>query len=272
MGSVFVGRQRGAGGFQRLVAIKRMHAHVGSDPELAAAFQDEAHIASLIRHPNVVNVHDVYEVDGEHLLVMDYIDGVAASTLLGAARRSGTTLPRGVALRIAVEALHGLHAAHELRALDGSSLEVVHRIDVSPQNILVALDGTVRITDFGIARAAQRASHTQTGAVKGKARYMAPEQARGESVDRRADIFALGIVLWEMLEAARRLYNAADPHQIHLLAATGAVRSLSSVDPTDAGRPRGDRHARPRGRSGHKRWPTAQIFSEQLEAWALSNA
>ncbi len=265
MGAVYVGRQRGAAGFERVVAIKRMHPHLTSDHGLVAAFHEEARIASMIHHPNVVNVVDVYEEAGEHLLVMEYIDGVALATLIAESRRAGRKMPRPVALRIALDTLAGLHAAHELANIDGRPLEVVHR-DVSPQNILVALDGTVRITDFGIARALERAVHTATGELKGKIRYMAPEQALGQPVDRRTDVFAMGIVLWELL-AGERYFRGETDIEILRAVAEGQHRALSSIDPTTPA-PLESILGRALDLNRENRFPSAAAFAYALESWA----
>jgi len=265
MGSVYVGRQRGAKGFERLIAIKRMHPHLTHDAELTLAFHEEARIASLIHHANVVNVVDVYEEGGEHLLVMEYIDGVAAASLLAAVRREGKKLPRSVAIRIAIDALHGLHAAHELIGLDGRPMLVVHR-DVSPQNILLGADGSVRLTDFGIARALERLVHTDTGNLKGKLRYMPPEQALGQRIDRRTDIFALGIVLWEML-SGQKLYRGENDVEILQLAAVGEATPLAQADPTTP--PALEAIVmRALARQPADRFTSAAAFGEVLEIWA----
>lgn len=229
MGSVYVGRQRGAGGFERVVAIKRMHPHLVRDADFALAFHEEARIASMIHHPNVVNVVDVYEDAGEHLIVMEYIEGTSVNGLLMGARREKLRIPRAVAVRVAIDALHGLHAAHEQRNIDGAPLMIVHR-DVSPQNILVGVDGSVRLTDFGIARAVERSVHTSTGQLKGKLRYMSPEQALGQPIDRRADVFALGIVLWEML-SGDRFYQGDSELDVLRSVAEGRIAPLRQYDP-----------------------------------------
>ncbi len=268
MGSVYVGRQRGAAGFERLVAIKRMHPHLAQDPELTLAFHEEARIASLIRHPNAVQVVDVYEERGEHLLVMEYIEGGAVSTLVSAARRRSLKIARPVALRIAIDALRGLHAAHELVGLDGNPLQVVHR-DVSPQNILVASDGTVRLTDFGIARALQRLVHTATGSLKGKLRYMSPEQAMNRPVDRRADVFALGIVLYEML-SGDKLYAGDTDLEVLQAAANGQIAPLSSKSP-DVPRDLEAIVMTALAFEPDARYPTALSFAEALERWAVQS-
>ena len=168
-------------------------------------FLDEARLAARIHHPNVVSTLDVGE--GEQLyLVMEYIEGDRISGLIKAAARKGERVPVPVTLRIMIDVLSGLHAAHELRDHQGHPLNIVHR-DVSPQNILVGVDGVTRITDFGIAKAEARLTVTREGQVKGKMSYMAPEQLSSTNVNRRADVYAAGVVLWEAL-TGRRLFRA----------------------------------------------------------------
>jgi serine/threonine-protein kinase len=264
MATVYVGRQHGAGGFERLVAIKRMHPHIGAEPELAASFMDEARIASLIRHPNVVAVQDVHDADGEHLLVMDYVDGPSLANIMRAARKRKERISRPAAIRIMIDGLAGLHAAHEITNLDGIPLGVVHR-DATPHNLLIGSDGTVRLTDFGIAKAAERSVHTATGMAKGKFRYMAPEQARGGAVDRRVDVFAMGVVAWELL-TGERLFVAESDAQILLEVAEGKYRSPSAVDPTIPAEL--ERVVmRALSPSANDRWPTAAAFADALESW-----
>lgn len=268
MGSVYVGRLRGAAGFERLVAIKRMHKHVIADRDLVLSFHEEARIASLVQHPNVVQVLDVYEENDEHMLVMEYVDGVSLSVLASAARRAGTRIPLPVAVRIAIDAARGLHAAHETRGLDGQPLLVVHR-DVSPHNILVAANGSVRVTDFGIARAMLRAVHTEQGQLKGKVRYMSPEQAESRPLDRRADVFSLGIVLWELI-TGEPLYNGPDTLANLRLAMAGRVDPPSS---RVAGVPREvDAFVlRALSRDPWARFPTAEAMANDLESWAVAS-
>jgi eukaryotic-like serine/threonine-protein kinase len=212
MATVYVGMQRGAGGFQRIVAIKRLHPHIVQNEEMAAMFRDEAQIASLIQHPNVVAIHDVYMEAGEQLLVMEYVDGVSLGQLRKALHAQNLSIPRKVVLRIVVDALRGLHAAHELKDIDGVPLHVIHR-DATPHNLLLSAEGGVKVTDFGIARAAQRNSETQGGQVKGKYAYMAPEQVAGGEMDRRVDVFAMGVVLWESL-TNRNMFRGDNEAQI----------------------------------------------------------
>jgi serine/threonine-protein kinase len=206
MATVYLARSRGVGGFMRDVALKLTHAHLRDHPEFTTDLLDEAKLAVAIRHPNVVPILDVGEDPFGLFLVMDYIEG---DTLSGLIRRAGPQkLPEAVALRIVLDALAGLHAAHELRDERGEPLGLVHR-DVSPHNVLVGVDGISRLADFGIAKAASRMGQTQSGLLKGKVGYMSPEHARGKSLDRRSDVWAAGVVVWEAL-AGRRLHGSED--------------------------------------------------------------
>ncbi|WP_437311172.1 serine/threonine-protein kinase [Sorangium sp. So ce388] len=205
MASVHFGRLVGAHGFARTVAIKRLHPQFARDPEFSSMLLDEARIAVRIRHPNVVTTLDSVQADGELFVVMEYIAGESLSSLLRETGRRGVRVPQPVVASILAGALAGLHAAHEATAEDGAPLQIVHR-DVSPQNILVGDDGIARVLDFGIARAAVRSQVSRVGQLKGKLSYMAPEQLRGAPVDRRADIYAAAVVLWEVL-TGRRLFT-----------------------------------------------------------------
>jgi serine/threonine-protein kinase len=198
MARVYAARQIGAGGFERMVVIKRVHQHLLTSREFRDMFRDEARVASVIHHPNVVPVIDVVEWEGELLLVMEYVDSTSLSTLLKVVNRAGQRIPPAIAVRIVADTLSGLHAAHEVVDMRGVRLELVHR-DVSPQNILVAVDGSTRLIDFGVAKARHRITQTRSGSLKGKYAYMAPEQLKGLSVERRADIFSTGAVLLEVL-------------------------------------------------------------------------
>jgi serine/threonine-protein kinase len=197
MATVWAARMKGSRGFQKIVAVKTMLPSVSDDPQFEQMFLDEAALASRIRHPNVAEILDLGEESGVLFLVMEWVDGESFSVVMkSAARRGG--VPMGVALRIVMGVCAGLHAAHELRDESGQLLGVVHR-DVSPQNILVTFDGVVKVVDFGVAKAAGRAtSHTSEGQVKGKAAYMSPEQAQGAPIDRRTDLFAVGILLYQL--------------------------------------------------------------------------
>ena len=207
MATVHFGRLLGAVGFSRPVAIKKLYAHFTSDPDFVAMFLDEARLAARIQHPNVVQTLDAVSSQGELFVVLEYIHGQSLAELLRTARARATPVPVPIVASIVFGALEGLHAAHEARDAQGEPLEIVHR-DVSPQNVLVGVDGVARVLDFGIAKAKGRAHVTRDGEVKGKLAYMAPEQIRGDA-SRRSDVFAATVVLWEAL-TGRRLFEADD--------------------------------------------------------------
>ena len=198
MATVHLGRALGAAGFSRVVAIKRVHPANVDDANYATMLLDEARLVARIRHPNVVPTLDVVSLDGELILVMDYVHGPSLAWLRRKLARRDERMPVPIAVRIVLDVLAGLQAAHEAKSERGRPLEMVHR-DVSPHNVLVSDDGAARLADFGIAKADGKMSLTEHGQVKGKLSYMAPEQIRSEQVDRRADLFATGILLWELL-------------------------------------------------------------------------
>jgi serine/threonine protein kinase len=204
MAAVYLGQLLGQAGFSRAVAIKRLHEHLATEPEFVEMLIDEAKVVSAIHHPNVVSTLDVVCENDDLLIVMDYIEGETLSMLL---REAGTRSPGrptspAVASRIVLDVLAGLHAAHTAKTHTGQPLNIVHR-DVSPQNIMVGVDGVARVLDFGVAKAERRHHSTKPGHIKGKFSYMSPEQVRGSRVDARTDVFAAGIVLWECLTGHR---------------------------------------------------------------------
>jgi serine/threonine-protein kinase len=213
MATVHLGRLLGEAGFSRTVAIKRLHENLAKDPEFVSMFLDEARLASRVRHPNVVSILDVVVLGKEVFLVMDYVQGASVSRLARSARSGEKRIPPKISLSIAVGALQGLHAAHEAKSETGQLLGIVHR-DVSPQNILVDVDGVARVIDFGVAKAAGRLQSTREGTLKGKLQYMPPEQIKGDEIDRRADIYSLSVVLWELL-ANRRMFKGQ--HDVSLM-------------------------------------------------------
>jgi len=202
MATVHFGRLLGPVGFSRTVAIKRLHPQYAKDGEFVSMFLDEARVAARIRHPNVVPTLDVVATAGELFLVMEYVQGESLGRLVRAARAEGKAPPPPVIAAIISGVLHGLHAAHEARNEHGEPLGIVHR-DVSPQNILVGTDGTARVLDFGVAKAAGRLQTTREGQIKGKLAYMPPEQLRGADLSRQTDIYAASVVLWESLTGHR---------------------------------------------------------------------
>jgi serine/threonine-protein kinase len=198
MASVWLARFGGRLGFERLVVVKMILPQFSQDPRFQEMFLDEARIASRIEHTNVARILDVGEHDGNYFIVMEWVDGDSLSKILRAAEQRKQRVPAGIALRIVADAAAGLHAAHELKDRDGHSLGVVHR-DVSPQNILISNNGATMLIDFGVAKARDRVSQdTSAGQLKGKIRYMAPEQALGKFMDRRADVWALGTIVYEL--------------------------------------------------------------------------
>lgn len=217
MAAVYVARARGVAGFERLVAIKVLHPHLAYEEEFISMFLDEARLAARIRHPNVVGTLDISDTEGDgFFLVMEYIEGDHLGSLLTAAARAGKRLDTHIVVRLLLDALNGLGAAHALNDEQGDPLKLVHR-DISPHNIMVGTDGIARLTDFGVAKAEKRLTSTRAGQFKGKLAYMAPEQASTGHADQRSDLFSMGIILWESL-TGRRLFrgenNAATLNKI----------------------------------------------------------
>lgn len=229
MATVYLGRAVGEGGFERLVAVKVMHPHIAADSEFQAMFLDEARLAARIRHPNVVPVIDVQKAPDGMFLVMEYVDGRGLHQLRRFFRKQGARLPLDIVLRIFVDVLTGLDAAHELCGNDGEPLNLVHR-DVSPQNILVGKDGVARITDFGVARAEARISSTRGSQLKGKIAYMSPEQVRSDKLDCRADVYAAGCALWEALAGKRLFRSDSEAGVIHMIL-QGAPHGPRTINP-----------------------------------------
>jgi serine/threonine-protein kinase len=243
MAEVWLARQTGKRGFEKLVAVKTILPKFADDERFQRMFLDEAHVSSRIEHPNVAQILDVGEQDDIMYLVMEYVDGDALSTLNRAAQSHGVGIPHGMLLHLMAEVSGGLHAAHELRMTDGQSAGVVHR-DVSPHNILVNTRGAAKLIDFGLAKARDRISdETSVGMVKGKLRYMAPEQVLGPAVDRRADVWAVGATLYHLLsgeppyeaetdaEVLRALMSGRPPrrlgHAVHPAVEAVVLRSLA---------------------------------------------
>ena len=231
MASVYLGWHSGAADFSRMVAIKRLHPQFTFDELFAARFRDEAWLSSRLLHPNIVQVLDVVEQSQELLIVMEYVHGVSVAGLLGDAMSTGRKLPPSLVAGILVPALHGLHAAHEATDDEGHPIGLVHR-DFSPQNIMVSSEGHAKLLDFGIAKARTHVHVTSAGLISGKFAYFSPEQALAGVMDRRTDVFAAGIVLWEMLAGAR-LFGTADTTDAGALhrVLNHPVRPPSAVNP-----------------------------------------
>ena len=205
MASVHLARMDGPGGFQRWAAIKKIHSHLIEDDSFIQMFLDEAQVAARISHPNVAQVFDLGKTEDTYWIAMEYLHGEPLREIMRRTEEVGTAMPPEIACRVIADAAEGLHAAHDLTGKNGEQLNLVHR-DVTPHNLFVTYDGITKVLDFGIAKFSSRAAHTKAGTLKGKLAYMSPEQVHGEQLDRRTDVFALGVVLWE-LTTGRRLFR-----------------------------------------------------------------
>ncbi len=227
MAELYLAARRTAAGPPELAAVKRMLPHLGWDPEFVRMFLEEVRIAASLRHPNIVRVVDFGVGEGGHYLAMEYLHGRTLRAVLRSIREAGP-LPLGFSLGTVIEVALGLHAAHEHRDHEGNPIEVVHR-DVSPSNVMVAFDGRVKLLDFGIARVTEHTQQTRAGTLKGKVGYMSPEQCRGERVDRRSDVFGLGILLYELTVGRRAFYGDNDYAVIGKVADGDYVRPSHAV-------------------------------------------
>ena len=202
MAEVYLARQAGAAGFEKLVCLKRILPHLARDRQFVGMFLNEARLAARLDHPNIVSIFDLGEANGNYFIAMEFIDGPSLRAVAKRAHERGERLPIAEVVKIVSMAAGGLHYAHDLAGPDGKPLGLVHR-DISPDNILVHRNGMAKVVDFGIAKAANSSGMTRTGTLKGKVAYMPPEQLRGDALDRRTDVFALGVVLYEMLGGKR---------------------------------------------------------------------
>ncbi len=198
MAEVYKARMQGVEGFQKIVAIKRILPHLTDNDEFVTMFIDEAKLAAQLQHPNIIHIYDLGKIERSYYIAMEYIDGKDLRSLLRLLEEKQTRIPLGLALYIGARLAAALDYAHRKHDLQGRAMALVHR-DVSPQNVLISFDGDIKLCDFGIAKAASKASHTRAGALKGKLQYMSPEQAWGKDIDNRSDIFSLGLVLYEMV-------------------------------------------------------------------------
>ena len=269
MATVYIGRLLGPVGFARRVAVKSLHPQLAKDPDFLSMFLDEARLVGLILHTNVVPVLDVISLENELHLVMEYVEGEALSRVLRCLKQRDRVTPVSIAVGIMLGVLDGLHAAHEARSDDGSLLSIVHR-DVSPQNILVGVDGIAKILDFGIAKAVGRMQTTRGDQLKGKLAYMAPEQLAREPLDRRADVYAASIVLWELL-TGERLFHEDDEISTFR-------KAMELVAPAPSAREKGVPAAldaivlRGLARDRNVRFATAREMAAALDATGLAAA
>jgi len=229
MAEIWLARELGAAGLERFVVTKRLLPHLARDRDVVEMFVSEARFVARLVHPNVVQIHELAKDENGYFLVMEYVAGCSVRELMLATDKAEQALPPEVAICIVEQACRGAHAAHELTDSSGQSLGLVHR-DISPHNLMIGPGGDVKLLDFGIAKATAAADATRTGSLKGKSGYMAPEQCRGERVDRRSDVFALGIVLWELLVGKRLFKREADFASMEAIVA-GDYRLPSEVRP-----------------------------------------
>jgi serine/threonine-protein kinase len=227
MGYVYLAMHAGPAGVQKLLVVKQLRDDLVASPEARSMFLDEARISTRLNHPNIVQTNEVVDEGDDLYLVMEFLDGQPLARILDPTLAG--VFPLSTKLRVLVEALQGLHYAHDLADYDGSALNVVHR-DVSPHNIIVTYDGHVKLVDFGIAKAADATTVTESGAFKGKVRYSSPEQALCQPVDRRADVFSMGTVLWEIL-AQRRMWQDQGDAAVLISIASGKIPPIRGIWP-----------------------------------------
>ncbi len=260
MAEIFLARLQGAGGFEKLVCVKRILPHLAKDQQLVTMFLSEAKIAAQISHANVCSVYELGEIDGRYFIAMEYLEGVPFACFRRPDMYGGTIDPRLVA-GLGVQACQGLHHAHQLKKADGTPLEVVHR-DVSANNLFITVDGNVKVLDFGIAKVQDASVRTTTGSVKGTYAYMAPEQLRGEKLDRRTDIFALGTVLWELF-ARRHCFKRETDFLTFQAITTDVIPDVGEFRP-DVPPALGEVIAKALSRNREDRFPTARAMGEAL--------
>jgi serine/threonine-protein kinase len=265
MSDVCLAVARGPLGFKKLVVVKRLRPELAEDPALVEMFSDEARLAARLNHPNVIHTYEVGQQDGTYFIAMEYLEGQPLSRAIGEARRIGRPFSHPACVRIIIGALAGLEYAHELKDYDGTSLAIVHR-DISPQNIFVKYDGQTKVVDFGIAKGAFSRAKTEIGVLKGKVAYMSPEQALGEPIDQRSDIFSMGAVLWEILSGARLFSRESAGATLHQVV-SATIPPLSTVAPgVDP-----DLEtivAKALDRRPERRYQSAREMLEALETWA----
>ncbi len=230
MGEVLLARQSGPAGFDRFVAVKRLLPHLAEDGQFVQMFLDEARLAAMLTHPNICQIFEFGCNDGSYYLAMEYLSGEALSAILEKSKALEKPLGHGVSAYIVAHACEGLHYAHEKTDDAGKPLQLVHR-DVSPSNLFITFDGNVKLLDFGIAKAANRIAHTATGSLKGKFGYIAPEAYQGAELDRRTDLFSMGVVLWELL-TRQRLYKRDAEYLVGKAIVEEPPPDPRDVDPT----------------------------------------
>lgn len=262
MAEIYLARMAGSDGFSKLVVVKRLLADLAKDKEYIQMFLDEARINARLNHSNIVQVLELGEVDGQYFIAMEYVSGLSIAQIGKLATQRLGEVPQNIACGILLQACAGLHHAHETKLSDSDELGIIHR-DVSPQNLLLTYEGFVKVVDFGIAKAEGRETRTQAGMVKGKFSYMSPEQCTGQKVDRRTDIFALGVILFELC-TSRRLFKRATPIETYEAIQKGDIPDPCSVSPA-VPRQVADVILKALARNKDERYATAEAMQEALE-------
>ena len=258
---VFLGVSRGLGGFNKLVVLKMLKRGLAKEPEFRQMFLSEARLSARLNHPNIVQVYEVTERDNSPIIVMEYLEGKPLSDLR--AERGGA-VPLNIQLRVLADGLLGLHYSHELKDFDGRLLEVVHR-DFTPHNLFVTYDGQAKVLDFGIAKLSGSLVETQQGVIKGKLRYMPPEQISGGRVDRRADLYAAGVIMWEAI-TGKRMWSDASEATILKRVSSGEIPSPLSANP-DVPPQLAEICMKALAPEANDRYATATDFRAALEEW-----
>lgn len=264
MGEVYLAIVRGPAGFNKLTVVKVLKQDLAEDEQFLVMFLDEARLSALLRHPNIVQTNEVDREGNLYFIAMEYLEGQSFHRLRNRLMRNGTLSLR-LQLQVICETLAGLHYAHELSDYNGNPLGVVHR-DVTPQNVFVTYDGQVKLLDFGIAKAVSSSHETRTGVIKGKVAYMAPEQARGDEVDRRVDIFSVGVMLWEAVTERRYWEGVPEMNQLHRLI-TGDLPQIGNL-PLALDGAIVEILQKALAPEAHDRYSTALQFQGALEAYA----
>jgi serine/threonine protein kinase len=262
MAELFKARQRGARPVEKTVAIKRILPHLSDNDEFVHMFIDEAKLAAQLGHPNIVQIYDLGKAGGSHYIAMEYVDGRDLRSLLRKLREHKLPMPESLAASVILRVAGALDYAHRKRGIDDTELRLVHR-DVSPQNILVSYDGVVKLADFGIAKAATRGSQGQGGALKGKLLYMSPEQALGQPLDGRSDIYSLALVLAELL-TGERCYQADSELGVLEKVRQGKVLDPRAVNP-DISPEMGEILAKALQKDMAQRYASARLLERDLK-------
>jgi serine/threonine-protein kinase len=264
MAVVYLAVAHGPSEFRKLVVLKMLRADLSKEPSFTRMFMDEARLAAQLTHPNVVQTYEVSQDQGRYFIVMEHLDGVPLSAFMLKLRKKSPEDARVLPVQVLIDALAGLHHAHELRDFDASPLNLVHR-DMSPNNVFVTFDGFSKVLDFGIAKAKGYGTRTRTGAVRGTVRYLSPEAITGDPMDRRSDIYSVGTMLWE-IATGRRIWRGLPDVQILFRISFETVPLPSSVDPSVD--PELERIClKAMARSPGERYGTCLEFRDDLVAW-----